>query len=737
MLPALALASPPADQHSPNQEAYVIAPKRIERDIDLTGRLSDTAWNSAPAIFCPFEIFPAENVPAKQRTWAKVLYNSRYLYFGFACEDSEASAIRAHLADRDDIFQDDFVFVGLDPFRNNQRAYEFVANAYGIQGDLMRTGNNEDASWDAVWYSRGAVNDTGYTVEMAIPFKSLHFPSTETQDWTAMILRIVPRDSRYQLSWTPSDRNDPCSICQGGTLQGLQGLQSTAAFEVLPYAMGYQTGEMADAQSPASGFVNGKVSGRAGAGVRYSPNPSTSVEAVANPDFSQVESDATQISVNSNFSIFYSEKRPFFMNGADLFSTQMTDFYSRMINNPLGAAKFITRTGGLTFAYLAAEDRNSPFIIPGEEGSLFVPSSLKSFSNIFRAKYEFGSNSFVGAIGTARNFSGAHNYTGGVDWKFLFDRNFSFLGQALMSQTREVTDTSVVSDSTLYGLSGKTKRLDGESYAGGGLYAQLRRDARNYSFRVSYQDISPTFQAQNGFIVANDLKTVDAVHDYTIFPMGSVVEWADFFMEGVLHFNHDNARKERWGVAGVTLQMKGQASVTAVVLPYNEELYHGERFYGVRRGELQCNVLPSRMLQISADFQLGRFIHRADTPGVGTGHVISATVVLKPFPPLEADLSYSRSRLRDIQSRELWFDGSISRFVGIYHFTADLFLRLIGQYDQFNRAIEIDPLVSYKVNPFTMFYVGSTHSLTQFDEPFGVRQTARQYFLKLQYLWRD
>jgi len=546
-LPALAVlvSSHSGAQVPGNQARYVVAPVRIDRDLDLTGSLADTAWNSAPTIQCPFEIFPGENIPAKRRTRVKVLYNSRYLYFGFACEDSDAAAIRAHLTDRDNIFQDDFVFVAIDPFRNNQRAYEFVTNPYGVQGDLMRTGNNEDASWDAVWYSKGAVSDTGYTVEIAIPFQSLHFPSAEIQDWSVMILRIYPRESRYQMSWTSFDRNDPCSICQGGTVKGLQGLQSTAAFEVLPYIMGFQSGSLNDAGNPSSGFVNGKVGGRAGAGLRYSPNPSTSLEAVANPDFSQVESDAAQISVNTTFAIFYPEKRPFFMNGADLFTTPMADFYSRMINNPLGAAKFITKTHGLTLAYLAAEDRNSPFIIPGEEGSRFQESSLRSFSNVLRAKYEFGTESYVGAIGTGRNFSDAHNYTAGLDWNLYFGQNYSFLGQALFTGTREVNDTSLFSDTTFYGTTGRTKRLDGEEFSGAGLYTQFRRDARNYSFRVSYQDLPSTFQAQDGFITANDLKTVDAAHDYAWYPMGSVVETADLFMEGVLHFNHDDVRKER------------------------------------------------------------------------------------------------------------------------------------------------------------------------------------------------
>ena len=219
---------------SKNQKRFSVAAVKIQDDIKLTGKLSDPRWKSAPTVECPYEVQPGENTPANQRTFVKILYNSRFIYFGFVCRDNAPSAIRAHISDRDNIYSDDFVFVAIDTYEDNQRAYEFVANPYGIQGDLMRTGNNEDASWDAVWYSKGTVNDTGYVVEIAVPFKSIHFPSKKLQDWTIALIRNFPRASRQQFSWTPFDRNDPCAICQGGTLRGLKDLEATGTLEVLP-----------------------------------------------------------------------------------------------------------------------------------------------------------------------------------------------------------------------------------------------------------------------------------------------------------------------------------------------------------------------------------------------------------------------------------------------------------------------------------------------------------------------
>ncbi len=725
-----------SSQTSKNQRDFVVDAVKIPVNLELTGTLTDPRWSGAPTIQCPFEVDPGENIPAKRRTWVKILYSDQYLYFGFVCEDTEASAIRAHMTDRDNNFADDFVFVAIDPFRTNQRAYEFVSNPFGIQGDLLRTGNNEDASWDAVWEAKGAISDSGYTVEMAIPFKSLHFPSAEVQDWSLMVIRNIPRDSRYQVSWTPIDRNDPCSICIGGTMRGLRGLQSTTSLELLPYAMGYQAGEMNDKENPASGFTNGKVMGRMGGSVKYAPDPNVTVEAVANPDFSQVESDATQISVNTTFALFYPEKRPFFLDGTDLLNTQIQTFYTRLINNPIGAAKFIDKSGGWSVVYLGAEDRNSPFIVPGEEGSAFVESSLHSLTNAVRAKYEFGKQSYVGAIGTARNFSDAHNYVGGVDWSLFFNENYTFDGQVLYSQTKEVNDPALFDDSTGYGVSGHSKAFDGESFGGGGLFTEIRRDARNYSFQISYQDFSPTFQAQDGFVTANDLRTLMIYNEYDWYPLESFVDRGDVFFRGAFHFNANSVRKERWAVVGTNISMKSQTHLTLVYLLYNEELFHNVRFFGINRGEITVSTAPSSAFEASTDLQIGRFINRAEAPSAGYGHVLTTSFTLKPTAKLEIDLSYSRSRLTDIITHDLLFDGYIARCVGIYQFSPDLFVRLVNQYDGFQKVIEIDPLLSYKLNPFTIFYVGSTHSLTNFDDPFGVQQTARQYFIKLQYLWR-
>ncbi len=726
-----------AFQDSTNAAKYVIKAVRIDGDIQLTGRFTDPHWKLAPRVEINYEIQPGDNIPAIQKTTVMVLYNSDYLYFGFICHDTNASQIRAHVTDRDKAFDDDFVGVILDTYDDHQRAYEFFVNPFGIQMDGLRTGNNEDMSSDAIWYSKGALNDSGYTVEMAIPFKSLRFPTSKVQNWGLMIGRNYPRSSQHVFSWTRFNLNDPCFLCQEGTIEGLDDIQSTGSIEVLPYVMGLESGNLNDESNPSSGFSNGDVKGRIGGGIKYSPNPSLSLEAVGNPDFSQVESDVAQISVNTTFALFYPEKRPFFLDGSDLFNTKIDAFYSRMINNPLGAAKLTEKYGALSIAYLGAEDRNTPFIVAGEEGSETVSSSYKSFSNIFRARYNFGAQSFVGVIGTARNLTTAHNYVGGFDWNLFFGGNYTFDGQFLYSNTKELNDTTLLSDMSFFGNTKFTKAFDGQEYNGQALVADFRRDARFYSFRLTYQDFSPTFQAQDGFVFSNDYRTADMEHEFEFYPNTSFVDNWGFFAESGLHFNYNGARKESWIMTGTFMNLKSQVHLSVRYLPLNNELFNSVNFEGINRWMFGLYSNPSSSISFGLDASIGKFIYRADDPKLGRGHNINAELTVKPTDRLSLTFDYARSRLSDVVSGELFYDGYISRLVGIYQFNNQIFVRLIGQYNQFDKSIEIDPLLSYKLNPFTIFYAGSTHSMQDYGSPYGVVQTARQFFIKLQYLWRS
>jgi hypothetical protein len=710
---------------------------RIDSDVEINGTLSDQRWSQALPVEIRYEVQPGENTPAPVRTIVRVMYNTDYVYFGFRCEDSDPASIRAHITDRDKTSDDDRVGVILDTYGDFQRSYEFILNPYGIQADFLRTGNNEDGSYDTVWKSAASIDGTGWTAVMALPFKSLRFPSQREQRWTVLLFRVYPRASQYQLSWNPVDRNNPCLVCQGGIIEGIIDVQSVSAVDVLPYVVAQQSGSLANPFDPRSSFENGKIKGRVGGSVRYSPNPDFDVEAVINPDFSQVESDATQISVNSTFAINYSEKRPFFLVGSDMYNNQTQTFYSRMINNPIGAARLLGKSGSFSFAYLGAGDRNTPFIVPGEENSDFVMTNLESFSNIARARYDFGGETFVGGMVTTRNTATAHNYVGGVDWNYRFLENYYFSGEYFYSDTKEVQDLSLNADPRPFGDSGRDAAFNGEHFAGTSTMVSFQRGARDWSFNVRYMDRTPAFDAQNGFVPSVDTRMLFMEHDYTFYPNNAIIEQWTLSANAGLHFNHEDVRKEKWFVPVLGAQFKGQISVNVMWMLVNDELFHGVQFDNINRAQVSVNARPSSSLTLMFDGAFGRFIRRSASPDMGIGHTIDLTARLRPTSQLQVDLSYSRARLSSVATGGLFYDGYVARILGVYQFTPELFLRVIGQYDHFEKSVDLYPLISYKLNPFTIFYAGSTYAMTDFGDPFGTKQTMRQYFLKLQYLLRS
>ena len=708
---------------------------RIERPIQLSGKLDDPLWRLGQPVNLSYEIQPGENTPAPQHTLAMALYTRDYLYIGFRCFDSNPNEIRANMADRDRIFKDDFVMAVFDTYGDHQRGYEFAVNPFGIQADLMKTLNNEDESFDVMWQSAAARNDSGWTAELAIPFKSLRFPNNGEQTWSVLLYRVYPRTSRVVTSWTPYDRNNPSDLSQAGVLTGLVDIESGGTVELLPYAMGQQAGNLIDADNPSSSFSNNKIQGRIGGGIQYSPSPTFSLDAVVNPDFSQIETDAGQISVNTTFALNFQEKRPFFLTGQELLQTPM--YYSRSINNPLGAARVIGKTGALSYMYLGAYDRNTPFDIPGEEGSSTFSSSRKSFSNIGRMRYEFGNEAYIGSMVLTKDFSDGHNYVLGFDWNYKFLGNWYFTGEAFISHTKEISDPALFQSQQTFGSTRYTAGFDGEQYYGDGFHLNLSHQAREYQFSVTYNDFSPTYQTYNGLFSLTGYRQLYMQHGYTIYPQNSILDRARIQVSGNIQFNYDGVKKEQVVQPSLCLQFKGQTHVDINYLLVNNEKFGGVQFDNVRRLMGFINSEPLNEISVTLDGQIGKFIYRSSSPEMGVGHRLSSTLTLRPTSKLKLEFSYSRARLSSEATDELFFDGYILRTVAAYQFTTEIFLRGIAQYNSFDKSFNVYPLFSYKLNAFTTFYAGLTNDYLDYGKDTGFATTARQFFVKLQYLLRS
>ncbi|NIM18834.1 MAG: hypothetical protein GTO42_02265 [Candidatus Latescibacteria bacterium] len=724
---------------APNTNLTFSIPK-ILRTVKIDGKLDEPIWKRAARLDNFVEISPGDNERPKVKTEAFFAYDTENFYLGFICYDHDTNQIRASICDRDEIFDDDFVGIILDTFNDQQNGYEFFVNPHGIQGDLSRTPSVEDESFDTIWEAAGEINSVGWTAEMAIPFRSLRFPDAEEQEWRIHVLRIRPRDSREQISWAPISRDDNCLFCQAGTMKGIVGVNKGRNLEFLPYAIGTQASSLEDARDPDSRFVDGKVKGDWGLGVKYGITSNLTADLTYNPDFSQVESDAAQIDVNTTFALFFPEKRPFFLEGYDIFRTHYNVVYTRTINDPTVAAKLTGKMGKYTIGYVLARDEISPFIVPFDDWTELAAGG-KSISNILRIKRDILSDSYIGILFTDRhhtNGSSASNTTFGVDWTIRFKENYYIDTQIGGSYTREPDDLDLSSSFTDTTFSdGKyTSIFDGENFTGTSLYAQFRRNARHWNVFLAYQDLSPTLRAENGFVTGNNYRLGTLWNGFLLQPNNKVVDLIEPAFNAGLKYNHEGIYKDSWFRLQNFIRFKKQTSLFLAYL-WSAERFRDVLIKGISRLEGEAYTEFSEFLSGGSSWRIGRSVARSETPTVlGRERTISLWTTVKPTSQLRIHINYDYAKMLALHSNTEFYSGFVARSRLTYQFTKRLYLRLITQYNDFAKAFEIDPLLSYKINPFTVFFMGSTHDLSDFGRDVGYRQTDRQFFVKFQYLFR-
>jgi hypothetical protein len=708
---------------------------KTDRPVVITGKMDDPQWLRAMPVELKYEISPGENTPARQKTFAMVLYDNETLYIGFRCNDSVPANIRAHLTDRDKIFSDDYVIVTIDTYNNYQKGYELAVNPYGIQGDLLLMGTgNEDLSYDMVWHSAASINSEGWIAEMAIPFKSLSFTSANSQDWTICLLRNMPRNNRFRFTWTPVDRNNPSFLAQGGILSGLQGIKPGKSLDILPYVMAERSGSKKDMEDPVSTMEKTPLKVRVGGGITYSPGPNTTLNAVVNPDFSQIESDADQISVNTTFALYYPEKRPFFMSGMDLLQTPM--YYSRTINNPLVATKINGKAGKISYLALAAYDRNTGITVPGEEQSNTINTSLNSMAGVGRLRLDLEDENFIGGLLLSRNFSDGHNYLGGLDWNFKFWKNWYWSGELFLSSTREINDSTLFKSSRQFGSTGHDAGFNGENYFGTGMHLALMRQGRSYSFTLVQNNFSPTYQTYNGMFPAVNSRQSFMNHRYTFHFNKKFIQNIRLSASTQLVYNYDNVFKEYVLQPTASISLIGQTMIYASYMAINRERFRDVLFTGVNRTVLMAETTPAEGITLSLEGQVGNFIYRSASPELGKGFDLTASASFEPTTRLKLSFMWSTARLNSKADDSEFYNGHIFRNITTFQFTKKLFLRSITQYNTFSSSLSIYPLISYKFNPFTMFCAGMTQDLMNYQQPdYTFRTTGYQYFAKLQYLF--
>src|SRR5215212_3643816 len=426
---AAALSLPP-EKASPVKAVLFPKPPVID------GKLDDEVWKTAAVLKDFYQVQPGDNLIPENRTEVRLGYDPRFLYIAFHC------------------FDDDYVGILFDTFNDQRRAYEFDFNPLGVQADGIWTeGQGEDFSLDLVMESKGMVTSDGYTIEVAIPFKSLRYVAGKDKLWGIHFWRRTKRLNNSLDMWIPMDRDKNSWLAQAGHLTGLEGLSAERTLELIPSLTISETGKRKTALpfnaarvTPDSGrFVNEPIELDPGLTGKYTLTPTVTLDFTLNPDFAQVESDQLVVTANQRFPIFFEEKRPFFLEGIDIFSTQIAAVHTRAIIDPDYAVKLTGKVNRNTFGLLLAsdngpgnfneDDRINPDVFPGIQRILDKNASV----GIMRLKRDIGkSDSFVGFLTTHYRFVDRYNELGGFDGRFRIDKQTTFSWQVLGTHSRDL-----------------------------------------------------------------------------------------------------------------------------------------------------------------------------------------------------------------------------------------------------------------------------------------------------------
>lgn len=734
---ASAQMADPTPHRLPPAESYRV--HAASSPISIDGRLDEPAWQDATRIPILYEWFPGDNVAPPVPTDCWITYDPGNLYVACHALDPHPSRIRAHLANRDDLNRlpvDDHIVLTIDPFNDNRRAFEFRVNAVGVQMDaLFSTAEGiEDFSWDAIWDSSGRIGDDGYVVELRIPFRSLRFPATHgEQTWGFLIERSWPRGTRHRMQSAPRDRNNTCTLCDANKVTGFAGITPGSNVELYPTLTSHRTDVR---QSfPAGPLESGSVKVDPGLDVRWGVTPNLSLNATANPDFSQVEADSAQLEVNTRFALFFPERRPFFLEGADFFATPIQAVFTRTVVDPTGGLKLTGKSGATALGVFAAHDQVTNLLFPSNQSTADTSLEMNTVSSAFRYRHDVGGSSYVGALYTGRESfgDGYFNRVAGADAFVQVSPSDAIRVQALGSQTQ-------YPDALARALAQPLGR-----FTGVGLMALYQHATNNWTGTLELDELSPDFRADAGFVPRVDLRVADGTLIRTIWGRpGQPFTQLQFGVTGNAKTDHEWTLTD--GSAGVNAFYLGPAQTSVTLEGFHDYQLLGtvghDLTYGVAR--LQTQPTGSAKLGFSA-----RFGQDLDVANNRTAKVLALTPSAQLYLGRALNLNVQHDYERLSFGRQKIFSVNLLQTRLEYHLNVRTFVRAIVQYQHVDRnpaafsfpvattdnSLFTQLLFSYKLNPQTVAFVGYSDSELGTDT-FSLTRLDRTFFVKLGYAVR-
>jgi hypothetical protein len=596
----------------PPEKARPIGIPKISAPVAIDGRPDEESWKQAAVFKDFYQTSPGDNIEPSKPTEVYVMYDEKHLYVAFKCWD-ERDKIRASVAKRDEVFGEDNVRLWLDTYNDQRRAYVLGFNPLGIQQDgIFTEGQGADFSVDIVMESKGVIEEWGWSVEVKIPFKSLRYTAGKGKHWGFNAARNIDRLNDEFDQWLPDDRDISGFLVKHGKITGLDEIKTERTLEVVPSITLSETGSR-KRTIPNDGFagplgrynpifnpgglrdpgkfVNDPIKKDIGVNLKYTITPNITLDAAVNPDFAEIEADAPVVTANQRFPIFFQEKRPFFLEGKEIFDSPLQPFYSRTIVDPDLAAKLTGKVGKTSFGFLLASD-NAPgnysedertelaicqerrltdpdFVCLAEE---FVDKN--AFFGVLRVKRDFGSNNNIGFFATSRTFPKNRNFTGGFDGTFKLNPKTVMTFQVLGTHSRKYffdPDPAPGEEATRY-----------RTGNGFGYYWSMDYTTDTHGWFAEAFGRTKDYRADAGFTRRTDTNTVFFVNRLSTKsrPKAAVIR-ASFNQLG--RFTFDWKGRTQSGLVGgnVNLNLQGSLFIYAEAVLGFEKIYEEE--FGFRR----------------------------------------------------------------------------------------------------------------------------------------------------------
>jgi hypothetical protein len=667
---------------------------------------------------------PKDGVAPNQRTDVYLGYDSDYLYVVFVAFDDDPSKVRAHMTVRDHLTGDERLDLFLDTFHDHRHAYVFTVNPYGLQQDGSYEENanpNYDSSFDTVWKSKGMRTSRGFVVWEAIPFKSLRFPATPKQTWGILFIRWIPRNNGSD-TWPRVSTRIQGRLGQEATLKGLDSISRGHNVQFIPYAYerSYRALDTRDPNNPQ--FTSRGFDPRSGVDGKAVLKDSLVLDATLHPDFSQVESDQPQVTVNQRFAVNFPEKRPFFLENANFFQTPLNLFFSRNIADPEFGVRLTGKVGHYAIGTLVSDDKSPGEVVPPEDPL----AGRRAHFAVVRINRDIFKQSTIGMIYTDREFAGTYNRVGGIDGHFKFTPNWTMDWQ---------------------GVASATTLPDAGRTAGPAYKMHLQRIGYQFYYDLNYEDLSPGFNTETGFLGNNtvdrfvpysrtiprpavrpDFRSLGQFITYRFRPEGkALISWGPtLYVDPV--WDHSGNQLDQYYDTGLSLELTGQTYIEFYqaadhellrpqdfsVLPFNRTYVHQHK--GIYVGSQYYQPFT-----FSATYEWGSDVNfvppAGQAPFLADLTHAQVLMTIRPITKLEVDNTYILERLTSREGGASIFNNHIVRSKWNWQWSPRLGIRTIFQYNTIlpntaltslerTKEFNADFLVSYIVNPWTALYVG-------------------------------